>query len=158
MSEIIEIGLTIVDIGRMERVSKHRVLVRPEQSEVSPFCTSLTGIVQQDLHNGVTFAHACKTLRAEWGTDVVPWASWGDYDRNQFIRQCRQMGVEYPFGSEHTNAKRKFADSHSLRRPVGMARALDIAGLMLEGRHHRGDDDSWNIAALVLHLIARGGW
>jgi hypothetical protein len=28
----------------------------------------------------------------------------------------------------------------------------------LEGRHHRGDDDSWNIAALILLLAGRGDW
>jgi inhibitor of KinA sporulation pathway (predicted exonuclease) len=39
-----------------------------------------------------------------------------------------------------------------------MAQALDIAGLPLEGRHHRGEDDAWNIAALVLHLADRKGW
>jgi len=43
-------------------------------------------------------------------------------------------------------------------RQVGMARALEVVGLPLEGRHHRGDDDSWNIAALVLHMVDRGDW
>jgi inhibitor of KinA sporulation pathway (predicted exonuclease) len=32
------------------------------------------------------------------------------------------------------------------------------AGLPLEGRHHRGEDDAWNIAALVLDLLDRGAW
>ncbi|NEB75550.1 hypothetical protein G3I40_09975 [Streptomyces sp. SID14478] len=40
----------------------------------------------------------------------------------------------------------------------GMAQALEIAGLPLEGRHHRGEDDAWNIAALVLHLAERERW
>lgn len=39
-----------------------------------------------------------------------------------------------------------------------MAQALKIAGLPLEGRHHRGDDDAWNIAALVLYLVSRDEW
>jgi inhibitor of KinA sporulation pathway (predicted exonuclease) len=43
VGEIIEIGLTIVDLGRGERVGRHRVLVRPVRSEVSAFCTELTG-------------------------------------------------------------------------------------------------------------------
>ncbi|GAA2642620.1 hypothetical protein [Nonomuraea recticatena] len=36
----------------------------------------------------------------------------------------------------------------------GMAQALQVAGLPLEGRHHRGEDDAWNIAALTLHLVS----
>jgi hypothetical protein len=39
-----------------------------------------------------------------------------------------------------------------------MAGALRIAGLPLEGRHHNGSDDAWNIAALVLHLAAAEEW
>jgi inhibitor of KinA sporulation pathway (predicted exonuclease) len=39
-----------------------------------------------------------------------------------------------------------------------MAGALEFAGLPLEGRHHSGEDDAWNIAALVLGLAARGDW
>jgi inhibitor of KinA sporulation pathway (predicted exonuclease) len=41
-----------------------------------------------------------------------------------------------------------------LAKPVGMAQALSITGLPPEGRHHRGDDDAWNIAALILHLAS----
>jgi inhibitor of KinA sporulation pathway (predicted exonuclease) len=39
-----------------------------------------------------------------------------------------------------------------------MDRALEIAGLPLEGRHHSGKDDAWNIAALVLDLHCSGHW
>jgi hypothetical protein len=39
-----------------------------------------------------------------------------------------------------------------------MAGALRAAGLPLEGRHHNGADDAWNIGALVLHLAERGNW
>jgi inhibitor of KinA sporulation pathway (predicted exonuclease) len=39
-----------------------------------------------------------------------------------------------------------------------MARALEVAGLPLEGRHHRGEDDAWNIAALVLQLAQQGNF
>jgi inhibitor of KinA sporulation pathway (predicted exonuclease) len=39
-----------------------------------------------------------------------------------------------------------------------MAEALRIAGIPLEGRHHSGADDAWNIAALVLTLVSRGAW
>jgi inhibitor of KinA sporulation pathway (predicted exonuclease) len=39
-----------------------------------------------------------------------------------------------------------------------MAEALAIAGMPLEGRHHSGADDAWNIAALVLELAGNGEW
>jgi inhibitor of KinA sporulation pathway (predicted exonuclease) len=39
-----------------------------------------------------------------------------------------------------------------------MAQALQLAGLPLEGRHHRGVDDAWNIAALALLLEDQDRW
>ncbi|MCF3165657.1 exonuclease domain-containing protein [Streptomyces violaceoruber] len=158
VSEIIEIGLTVVDLRAGERTARHRLLVRPSRSKVSPFCTELTGLTQAEVDGGTYFADACRTLAAEHRTGLLPWASWGDYDRRQFTRQCRAAGVEYPFGQHHTNAKIAFTAAYGLRRRPGMAQALELAGLPLEGRHHRGDDDAWNIAALVLELAGRGDW
>jgi hypothetical protein len=41
---------------------------------------------------------------------------------------------------------------------VQTASASGVAGRRLEDRHQRGQDDAWNIAALVLHLSERGAW
>jgi inhibitor of KinA sporulation pathway (predicted exonuclease) len=56
------------------------------------------------------------------------------------------------------NAKLAFTEARGLRKRPGMAQALAIAGLPLEGRHHRGEDDAWNIAALILDLADRRAW
>ncbi|MET9655015.1 MULTISPECIES: 3'-5' exonuclease [unclassified Streptomyces] len=158
VNEIIEIGLSVVDLDAGVRVARHRVLVRPARSTVSPFCTELTGLTQAEVDTGLDFAAACRLLAAEHATGSLPWASWGDYDRNQFTRQCRATGTEYPFGRHHTNAKAVFTEAYGLGRRPGMAQALRIAGLPLEGRHHSGEDDAWNIAALVLRIHERGAW
>jgi inhibitor of KinA sporulation pathway (predicted exonuclease) len=162
VSEIIEIGLTVVDVAARRRVSRHRVLVRPTRSAVSDFCTELTGLTQAEVEHGVTFAEACRILVEEYGAGERPWASWGEYDRLQFARQSQADGVAYPFGypteRTHTNAKAVFTTAYGLRKKPGMKNALQIAGLPLEGRHHRGEDDAWNIAALVLDLLNRRAW
>ncbi|MGJ7880975.1 exonuclease domain-containing protein [Streptomyces rochei] len=162
VSEVVEIGLAVVDLVARERVERHRVMVRPARSRVSAFCTELTGITQAEADAGMSFADACDTLVRLHGAAVRPWASWGDYDRHQFVRQCAADGVPYPFGRPaeraHTNAKAVFAGAHGLRKRPGMAQALDLAGLPLEGRHHRGVEDAWNIAKLVLGLVERGAW
>ncbi|MER5865429.1 3'-5' exonuclease [Kitasatospora sp. NPDC002040] len=158
VSEIIEIGLTVVDLDSRERVGRHRIVVRPARSSVSAFCTELTGLTQAEVDGGVSFAEACRRLAAEHRSGALPWASWGDYDRLQFTRQCAATRVAYPFGRRHVNAKAVFAEAYGLRKRPGMAQALRIAGLPLEGRHHRGEDDAWNIGALVLDLAARDGW
>lgn len=156
--EIIEIGLTVVDLGAGERLARHRILVRPVRSTVSEFCTELTGLTQGEVEQGVDFATACRLLETEHHAGRRPWVSWGDYDRHQFTRQCRATGTAYPFGPQHANAKAVFTDAYGLRERPGMAQALEIAGRRLEGRHHRGEDDAWNIAGLVLHLRELGFW
>ncbi|MET9351226.1 3'-5' exonuclease [Streptomyces termitum] len=162
VSEIIEIGLTVVDLTARRRVSRHGVLVRPARSEVSPFCTELTGLTPERVAAGVSFAEACRILTDAHDARLRPWASWGDYDRRQFDRQCRATGTAFPFGRPaergHTNAKAVFTEAYGLGRRPGMADALRIAGRPLEGRHHRGEDDAWNIAGLVLDLAGRGAW
>ncbi|MEH0419580.1 3'-5' exonuclease [Streptomyces sp. B21-083] len=158
VSEIIEVGLTLIDLAAGERLARHRILVRPVRSTVSEFCTELTGLTQYEVDQGVSFAEACQLLAAEHRAGTRPWVSWGDYDRHQFTRQCRATRTPYPFGRHHTNAKAVFTEAYGLRKRPGMAQALEIAGQRLEGRHHRGEDDAWNIAALVLHLSGRRLW
>jgi inhibitor of KinA sporulation pathway (predicted exonuclease) len=156
VSEIIEIGLCVVDLHDLRRVSQHRILVRPTRSDVTPFCTDLTGITPTEAATGVPFPDACTLLRREHHSDSRLWASWGDYDRHQFERQCAATATPYPFGSRHTNAKAEYSQHNNLKRKLGMAAALQHAGLPLEGRHHRGVDDAWNIAALILTMLSAG--
>ncbi len=116
VSEIIEIGLTVVDLDSLERVGRHRVLVRPRRSTVSAFCTELTGLTGPEVDTGLPFSAACRLLATEHRAGERPWASWGDYDQRQFTRQCRATGTAYPFGHRHTNAKAVFTDARGLRR------------------------------------------
>nr|WSX72473.1 exonuclease domain-containing protein [Streptomyces sp. NBC_00899]WSX81458.1 exonuclease domain-containing protein [Streptomyces sp. NBC_00899] len=158
VSEIVEIGLTVIDLDAGERLARHGMLVRPDRSTISEFCTELTGLTPHEVEQGLSFAEACRMLAAEHLAGARPWVSWGDYDRHQFTRQCQATPTPYPFGRHHTNAKAVFAQAYGLRKRPGMAQALEIADLPLEGRHHRGEDDAWNIAALVLHLAELGAW
>ncbi|RFU39410.1 DNA polymerase III [Actinomadura logoneensis] len=159
VNEIIEIGLCVVDLEARERVGKHRVLVRPERSRVSAFCTELTGLTQDEADTGVSFAEACALLEREHSARTRTWVSWGDYDRKQFERQtAAAAGVRYPFGRRHVNVKALWSEAHGLPKRLGMAGALRHAAIPLEGRHHSGADDAWNIAALLLRLVERGDW
>ncbi len=41
-SEISEIGVCLVDVATGARAERRSILIRPERSRVSPYCTSLT--------------------------------------------------------------------------------------------------------------------
>jgi inhibitor of KinA sporulation pathway (predicted exonuclease) len=67
---------------------------------------------------------------------------------------CRELGVGYPFGISHLNVKTLFAVAHGLDHEVGLDAAYLRLGLQMEGTHHRGGDDAWNIAALLCGLLS----
>ncbi|WP_437683659.1 exonuclease domain-containing protein [Sorangium sp. So ce131] len=152
-NEIIEIGVCMLEVSSGQRRDRRSILVRPERSRVSPFCTALTTLTQQDVDAGVSFREACVVLRDELKAQDRLWASYGDYDRRMFERQCQARGVPFPFGPSHLNVKTLFAVTHALSREEGMAEALERAGLPLKGTHHRGGDDAYNIAGLLAHLL-----
>lgn len=154
-SEIIEIGLCRLDAATAEVRETRGILVRPERSTVSAFCTELTTLTQEQVEEGIPFRDACALLRDEYKAPNRAWASYGDYDRSQFERQCRSFSVPYPFGKTHLNVKTLFALSQGLSREVGMAGALKQVGLPLIGTHHRGVDDAANIARLLTFLLLR---
>ena len=74
-----------------------------------------------------------------------------------FQRQCASFYVPYPFTDRHINLKWLFAQAQGLQRQVGMARALMMCDIPLEGTHHRGDDDAWNIGRLLQVLLKTHG-
>ena len=154
-SEIIEIGICPVDVASGRRLERRSILVKPERSTVSPFCTRLTTLTQGQVDGGIPFAQACAILKDTYLTRDRVWASYGDYDRRQFERQCQARAVAYPFGPGHLNVKSLFALTHALPREVGMSEALALLGLPLEGVHHRGGDDAWNIAGILSELLWR---
>ncbi|NIM12915.1 MAG: DNA polymerase III [Candidatus Aminicenantes bacterium] len=154
-SEIIEIGICPIDVATAEPLEKRSILVKPEKSTVSDFCTTLTTLTQDDVEKGIAFKEACRILKKEYRTKHRAWASYGDYDRRQFERQCLSWNISYPFGATHINVKNLFAIAWKLPREVGMAEALKTLDLPLEGIHHRGEDDAWNIARILSELVVK---
>jgi len=152
-SEIIEIGLCLLEVGSGQRLDKQSILVRPERSQVSSFCTQLTTLTQEQVDRGITFKAACLMLQQQYASKNRVWASYGDYDRRQFQKQCEAFNVNYPFGPTHINVKNLFAISHGLADEVGMAKALELMKYPLEGVHHRAGDDAWNIAGILANLL-----
>ncbi|MBZ0296808.1 MAG: exonuclease domain-containing protein [Anaerolineae bacterium] len=153
-AEIIEIGICPLDVATGERLEKRSVLVKPEKSKVSEFCTQLTSLTQkQVVHKGISFEKACALLEREYLTKKRLWASYGDYDRNQFKRQCEKRGIAYPFSPGHINVKSLVGIVHALPYEVGMAKAMEMMNLELEGIHHHGSDDAWNVARVLASLL-----
>ena len=155
VSEVIEIGVCPLELSTGRRLGKRSLLVKPRRSRVSEFCTRLTTLTPEQVDTGITFTEACEVLRREYQSRDRVWASFGDYDRTMFQKQCEATGVPYPFGPRHLNVKTLFAVARGLPHEVGMGEALGLMGAALEGTHHRGDDDAWNIAGILAELVKK---
>lgn len=153
-NEIIEIGICLLDVNSGEISDSRGILVKPEKSVVSPFCTELTTITPEIVNQeGISFKDACNILRNEYQSQSRAWASFGAYDYNQFQRQCLSTGFPFPFGPSHINVKTLFALKKKLVHEQGMAGALAILDIPLEGTHHRGIDDAKNIAKILNYIL-----
>jgi inhibitor of KinA sporulation pathway (predicted exonuclease) len=155
ISEIIEVGLCTVDLASLERRERRCILVKPMRSQVSQFCTELTTITPAMLENAAPLSEAIRILREQYHCGERLFASWGDYDRSQFQRNCKHYNLDYPFGPTHLNVKTLFATALGLSRELGIDAAFEKLGLAMEGTHHRGVDDAWNIAQLFCLLYKR---
>jgi inhibitor of KinA sporulation pathway (predicted exonuclease) len=155
ISEIIEIGIAVIDIKKLQIVQNDSIIIQPQSSRVSKFCTKLTTLTQEIVDQGMTFQAAMAILRKNYDSEDRTFVSWGDYDRKMFERNCQHYGVKYPFGPRHLNLKNSFAVLHGLDREPGMDTALDFLGLKLDGTHHRGVDDARNIGNIFLHTLKK---
>ncbi len=154
-SEIVEIGLCVLDLQSLERGERRSIMVRPQMSEVGEFCTRLTGITPEMVAQAAPLADALEILRDQYRSDERLFASWGDYDRNQFMRNCRTYDLKYPFGPTHLNIKTLFSAAFGLTCELDLDTACARLGITMEGTHHRGVDDAWNVARILALLLKR---
>lgn len=161
--ETIEIGAVLLDPS-FAPVGELQTFVRPVRTpRLTAFCTKLTSIRQADVDGAPTFPEAMEALARFLGDGERPrFCSWGDYDRHQLTQDAAYHRVALPLGAAHLNLKRRFSERlaeesapHDLRsrKKYGMAGALRLRGLGLEGTHHRGIDDARNIARLVPFIL-----
>ncbi len=151
--EIIEIG-AVWATAEGNVINEFQALVRPMvRTQLTPFCRQLTGIEQADIDAAELFPSAAAALTSfaqRHQAMGALWGSWGQYDRKQLAQDCERHGIpDPPTGFTHVNLKRQFAKNRKIKE-VGMAKALQLVGLSLDGTHHRGLDDARNIARLLL--------
>lgn len=149
--EIIEIGAVLQNSRTFEVESEFQTFVRPvRHSELTDFCTELTGITQESVSSAPPFREGLEAMK-EWmyafGDSLF--CSWGDYDRKQFLQDCEFHRVAYPFRSGHLNLKAEFSRALGHKKKLGITEAVRHLGMEFEGAHHRGLDDARNIARIV---------
>lgn len=152
-SDIIEIGICQLDIRIPKIIKSGSIIVKPTASEVTEYCTNLTTLTPKFIEeNGKTFKEACSIIQQYYKTKSLPWVSFGNYDREQFIKQCLREQIEYPLSRNHLNLK-TLLDVLFLEKRSGLSSTLNMFKMKFEGTHHRGVDDAINIANIIIKII-----
>jgi inhibitor of KinA sporulation pathway (predicted exonuclease) len=151
-NEIIEIGVTTVDIKTKTIEKAESILVKPPTTEISEFCTKLTTITPQMIEkDGISIAQAMDIMEDRYRLKQNIFASWGDYDRRSFEKNCQWAKFSNPVGNLILNVKALFAAKFGYCG--GMDKCAADMRLTFEGTHHRGVDDSRMIARILLKLL-----
>lgn len=149
--EIIEIGAVMIESAFIAR--EFQSFVRPITNPLlTDFCKNLTTITQEQVDEAEPFNVVYQRF-AEWiGSEETIMASWGNWDREQLMKECALAGFTFPFQSNISlpNALMKFCGKSNKWRVM---RKFDIA---YEGVQHRGIDDARNYARIVEKMIERG--
>src|SRR5271157_5150711 len=66
ISEIIEIGIAVVDIKKLEIVKNDSIIIRPQRSRISKFCTRLTTLTQEYVDQGMVYQAAMTILKRDF--------------------------------------------------------------------------------------------
>ena len=155
VSEIIEVGLCVLDSKTLKRGEKRAIMVKPMKSHINEFCTGLTSITPEMVELAKPLSNACAVLEKEYESRQCLMASWGDYDRKQFERNCSDYNLRFPFGPTHLNIKNLFSLALGLDRELELDVAFERLGWDLDGPLHRGVDDAWNTAKLLAWLLEK---
>lgn len=155
--EIIEIGAVMVEAQGLTVVDEFQTFIKPVRHPIlTEFCKSLTSITQEQVDQAPGYIEAIALLR-QWLSNYpnAVFGSWGDYDRKQFKQDSKFHNVPVPIDYRHVNLKKLFSRAQGLPKRCSMPDALQLAGIALEGTHHRGIDDAKNIAKLLPFILGR---
>lgn len=133
-------------------------------TELSDFCTELTGISQAMVSSALPFLEVYN-LHNKWlkshvtQNDNVTIVTCGAWDLKTMLPQELRRYPHLQHYSEYNkfiNIKTEFEHCYGTNKITGMTGMLKHLGIQLEGRHHSGIDDCRNIQRILAAMVADG--
>ena len=162
--EIIEFPVLKINAKTLEMEGVFHTYVQPViHKKLNPFCTKLTGIMQEMVDGQPTLPETLSKLD-EWmkkegllekGVNFC-FITCGDWDLKKGLPiNCHYLDIAYPdYLKRWLNIKTYFQAIVG-KKGHGMKTMLQDLKLTLDGKHHSGIDDSKNIAKILRELVRR---
>lgn len=161
--EIIEFACSVTD-KNFNVIGEFDEFVQPICFPVlTEYCTNLTTIKQSMIDDADTFDKVLYRFKdflshLSDDNDDILFCSWGNFDKNQLLKDCDLHNVRYPFNDHHCNLKSLVASKIKMSQNMAsMNVVLDKLSLTLDGIHHRGIDDVRNIIKICRKAQLRMG-
>lgn len=154
-SELIEVGVCLLTVSSLSISQSRRIFVTPRRSEISDYCTELTGITENTLCvKGVTPEQAGKILIEEYKLDKRIWAGWG-WDNVRISEQLCYRDVD--FSPAYLDLCSLFTVMTQSPKRIGLKEALYRIGKEFQGTQHSAGDDAYNTAVVLRYLVKLSG-
>lgn len=142
-SEIIQIGVVEIDIIKREISRKKMMYVKPEESEISDFCTELTGITKKQVYKqGLSYEKAIEVLNTKFGFKNKVIYAWGRDDK------IFRDGIE-----QYVNFGALYSLLKGTDKKYNLEEALKEENISFNGNAHDALVDAENMASLILHVV-----
>lgn len=150
--ELIAIGIVDLKTDDLAIRRAQQFLVRPVLSNVSPFCSTLTGITPNEAAAAPPLPEVVRTIRKTFGQS--DWCAWGRDD--ELIREgCERAGAELPFLGCFHDLAAQMRGLLGLTYRLGLDEALERFDLDWDGAPHDALADARNLARLFIALAQR---
>ena len=151
--EIIEIGVVEMDTTNPKITRERSYFVRPRRWEISPRCTSLTGITADDIRAARTFPEVIAKLEKEFSPSTALCCAWGD-DAGLIAAACRKHGLPMPL-RHLLDLAHLFQNLLLLKQRASLLSAVAMLGLNFDGVPHGALPDARNTALLHAEILRR---
>ncbi|XP_011632149.1 ERI1 exoribonuclease 3 [Pogonomyrmex barbatus] len=162
--EIIELPCAVLSTCDWKLKDVFHTYVKPRvHPTLTPYCTELTGIMQETVDNQPyfvdVFSKFCEWLTKEGYFDTPEKSSFvtcGNWDLKIMLpSQCELDGIILPdYFKQWIELKHTFSESTGYY-PRSLKNMLARLNLPLKGRLHSGIDDVYNIISIILALKER---
>lgn len=167
--EITEFPCVVYDVKNdtIDRTKDFRYFIKPVTNiKITDFCTKLTGITQKDVDSGIYFVEALKEHR-KWmvSNDFLKngklngcmFVTCGHWDlKTALPNYCKFLNCPVPTYFHNWCNIKILYDKFYGKKSGSMVNMLHDLNIELEGRHHSGIDDCFNIAKIAQRMIKDG--
>lgn len=166
-NEVIEIPGVLIDVrkGLVDRQRSFHTYVKPWRNPIlSEFCTTLTGITQEQVDSAPGITEAIQMF-VKWWEETIPkgakavFAADGPWDFKQFFYENHVLRDHVSLPTifyEYIDIRTTFARAFNGGTPIKLDAMLHRMNLRFEGRPHNGFDDATNIARLAVAMMKVG--